>query len=163
MSAERLAGASDAPTAQMPPSGHGLDAGVDEVRAAAERAEHAARRAEQAAAGQGAAQSPPPHVLIQMTEPPRASRAPIGTLVAWVAVGIVVLGAIGTGTYLLGSSSGDDLDAARAVGNRQGQVIGERSGRRVGRAQGADRAYRAGYRSAYRRAYRSVYEETTGQ
>jgi hypothetical protein len=84
-------------------------------------------------------------------------------LVAWVAVGIVVLGAIGTGTYLLGSSSGDDLDAARAVGNRQGQVIGERSGRRVGRAQGADRAYRAGYRSAYRRAYRSVYEETTGQ
>jgi hypothetical protein len=67
-----------------------------------------------------------------------------GLLVAIVAV--VVLGAAAaTGGYLLGHSTGEDLDAARAAGTQEGQEAGSARGAEEGYAEGFKQGREEGY------------------
>jgi hypothetical protein len=67
------------------------------------------------------------------------------------------------GGYLLGKSSGEDLDAARAAGSASGQqngaTKGAAQGYTAGRVQGRRQAYRESYRTAYKTAYRQAFED----
>jgi hypothetical protein len=76
-----------------------------------------------------------------------------------IVVGLVaVLIVLGVGGYLVGHSTGEDLDAAREQGTERGQRAGTARGHEEGyargfgegRAQSYPEAFRAGYRTAYR-------------
>ena len=74
---------------------------------------------------------------------------------------LLVAGAFGTGGYLIGSSTGEDLDAARAEGKSVGEEAGAKRGTakgyaagfRRGRAKGFERAFAPSYRKSYARAF----------
>ena len=71
---------------------------------------------------------------------------------------IAALGALAG--FLLGRSSGEDLDAARAAGELQGEREGTALGGRRGYRAGYARGERRGYERSYRRAYRRAFEES---
>jgi hypothetical protein len=76
---------------------------------------------------------------------------------------ILLLAALGVGGYVLGHSTGEDLDAARAEGTAQGQregaAEGAEQGFAEGRTQGREEAYSESYKSSYQTAYREAYED----
>jgi hypothetical protein len=75
-----------------------------------------------------------------------------------VAATVLVLGAgVATGGYFLGKNSGEDLDAARAFGARQGQREGAARGAERGYEQGLRRGRRQGYRQSYGPAFDKAY------
>ncbi len=82
-----------------------------------------------------------------------------------MAVGGIVLiaGLVGVGGYVVGKSSGDDLDTARLegefAGKRTGAVEGATSGYAAGFKKGRDLAFRKSYASSYRRNYIRAYED----
>lgn len=67
--------------------------------------------------------------------------------------------ALGFGGYLLGRSSGTDLDEARAQGAAAGRLRGAEAGNRRGFEIGFRRGHRSGYRDAYPGAYRGAYRQ----
>ena len=75
---------------------------------------------------------------------------------------ILLLAALGAGGYLLGLSTGEDLDAARsggtAQGQREGAAQGAEEGFAEGRAQGREQAFSKSYKGSYQTAYRKAYE-----
>lgn len=70
---------------------------------------------------------------------------------------------LGSGAYLLGKGSGEDLGEAerlgRVAGVAHGKAKGTRRGARVGRSAGLARGFDATYETAYRRAYRQAFDE----
>jgi hypothetical protein len=75
----------------------------------------------------------------------------------------VVLILLAGGAYLIGHSTGEDLDAARAQGAAQGQregaAQGAEKGFTAGRKKGHKAAYAETYPRSYREAYRAAYED----
>jgi hypothetical protein len=76
------------------------------------------------------------------------------------ALALVLLALAAAGGYLLGSASGEDLDAARAVGEREGWKQGTAAGGdvypaglEIGRRITYGRSFRSSYRVAYERAF----------
>ena len=66
---------------------------------------------------------------------------------------VVLLTLVSAGGYIVGRRSGEDLEAARAAGTRQGTALGTKRDYQAGYRRG--RA--AGYQAAYRRSYRAFY------
>lgn len=83
--------------------------------------------------------------------------------VVGVVTALAVVAAIGAAGLLVGSRSGQDLDAARASGAAAGQRQGERAGARAGYedgvARGREAVFRRSYDEAYRAAYRRAFEQ----
>ena len=104
-----------------------------------------------------------PTIILQVADPQRPSGAPIGAILAWVTVALIVLCGIGTGAYFFGRSNGEGLKGARDAGTRQGRVVGQRTGRRLGQAEATRRSYRVAYRAEYRRAFQKSYDEAAGR
>jgi hypothetical protein len=75
---------------------------------------------------------------------------------------LAVLLSLGVGGYLVGHSTGEDLDAARQQGTEQGQregaARGGEEGFAAGRKEGREAAYTKSYTRSYQEAYRSAYE-----
>jgi hypothetical protein len=76
------------------------------------------------------------------------------------ALALLLLVLAAGGGYLLGAASGEDLDAARAAGERegwkQGTAIGGDvypAGLEIGRRITYGRSFRSSYRAAYQRAF----------
>ena len=76
-------------------------------------------------------------------------------IVATAAVAIVA--AAGVGGYLIGRSSGQDLEAVRAAGASAGKAAAARDGREEGYAQGLRLGRKRGYEAAFPEAYRAAY------
>ncbi len=76
--------------------------------------------------------------------------------IAVAGVAIVLFGA--SAGYLIGSSGGEDLDAARAAGTAKGSEVGSASARRGYRA-GFSVGRKLGFRGAYATAYRQSFED----
>ncbi len=80
--------------------------------------------------------------------------------VAASVIGIVLVA--GVGGYLVGSSSGEDLEstrvAAAAAGDRKGSTEGMREGYARGFESGRERGYADAYPSAYESAYLEQFE-----
>ena len=82
-----------------------------------------------------------------------------------LAIGLAVLIVLllAGSAYLLGKSSGEDLDAARARGSAEGQrdgsVKGAAQGYRAGQLLGHRQGYRASYGTAYKAAYRKAFDD----
>lgn len=77
----------------------------------------------------------------------------------WVAVGalaLVLVLSAGAGGYALGRSSGEDLDAARAAGERAGQAEGAALGEERGTKEGLRAGRKQGYKEAYAKAQREA-------
>ncbi|MCB8915413.1 MAG: hypothetical protein H6532_06245 [Thermoleophilales bacterium] len=77
--------------------------------------------------------------------------------------GIVVIALlVGTGGYLLGKGSGDDLDRAKLegqfAGKRAGAIAGATKGYAAGFKKGRDVAFRKSYTASYRRNYIRAYD-----
>lgn len=72
-------------------------------------------------------------------------------ILAVILVGAVLAAA--AGGYLLGHSSGEDLNAARATGEAAGQTAGDQQGTKHGRQEGEQAGFKAGYEEAYRKAF----------
>ena len=99
-------------------------------------------------------------------------RSGIGSAGDWVSLrrreillglgGVLIAAALGVGAYLVGVSSGEDVDGARAAGAEAGQKRGSAEGRhdgyqegyRVGRRRGFDEVYPRAYRDAFLRQFR---------
>ncbi len=75
----------------------------------------------------------------------------------WAAAVVALALAAGAGGYALGSSSGEDLAAARRDGARAGQQAGTASGTRQGTRDGLRAGRKLGFRPAYKKAYRAAY------
>lgn len=77
--------------------------------------------------------------------------------------GVMVALILGGGGYLVGRSSGEDLEAARARGTTLGTTAGERHGEvrgfRAGFAKGKSLSFEVSYNQAYKRAYVEAWEE----
>jgi hypothetical protein len=76
------------------------------------------------------------------------------------ALALALLALAAAGGYLLGSASGEDLDAARVAGEREGWKRGTATGGDIypaglelGRKITYGRTFRASYRDAYQRAF----------
>jgi flagellar biosynthesis/type III secretory pathway protein FliH len=96
----------------------------------------------------------------------RPARRPGWSWKRWALVGtgiLLVAGAAGTGAYLYGKSTGEDLDAAREEGTAAGQEQGATKGAEQGYAQGfeegREQAYDESYGAAYREAYLRAFDE----
>ena len=81
-----------------------------------------------------------------------------------IGIGCVAIVALfGLGGYLLGHSTGEDLDAARAEGTEQGQregaAQGAEEGFTQGRKEGRKEAFTKSYEESYRKAYRGAYDD----
>lgn len=80
-----------------------------------------------------------------------------------LAVVLVLAVGAGLGGYLVGERGGEDVDAARAAGERQGKSEGEASAAKLGYREGFIKGRKAGYArtydKAYIRAYRNKFEE----
>jgi flagellar biosynthesis/type III secretory pathway protein FliH len=76
---------------------------------------------------------------------------------------ILVLAALGAAGYVLGHSTGEDLNAARvegtAQGQREGAVKGAEEGFAAGRQRGRNEAYAESYERSYQAAYSNAYED----
>ena len=71
---------------------------------------------------------------------------------------ILVSGLLGIGAYLIGSGTGEDLDAARAEGFAAGVESGAKAGDRRGFASGYELGKRQGYGGGYQEAFRTAYQ-----
>jgi hypothetical protein len=71
---------------------------------------------------------------------------------------VLVVLALGLGGYIVGSKSGEDLDAARAEGVAVGQLTGAKAGDRQGYRSGYELGERQGYGGGYREAFRTAYQ-----
>lgn len=80
----------------------------------------------------------------------------------WTVVVAVAL-AVGVGAYLIGRSTGEDLDAAKAAGAAAGRRVGIARGTHRGYADGFKRGRNEGYAEtypdAYARAYRQAFKD----
>ena len=72
-----------------------------------------------------------------------------------MAAAVVV--AAGAGGYLIGRSSGVDLDEAASAGSRAGKAAAARDGREEGYAQGLRLGRKRGYEAAFPEAYQAAY------
>lgn len=95
----------------------------------------------------------PPHG----TGSPNHSRANGVRHAAIVALVALLAAGAGVGGYLAGKSGGEDLDAARAAGERQGKRDGAERGARRGYQEGFKKARKAGYNQTYDKAYIRAY------
>ena len=78
---------------------------------------------------------------------------------AWAACSLILVAlALGVGGYLVGSSTGADLEAARNQGLAAGVQIGAKAGDRRGYVSGYELGKRQGYGGAYREAFRTAYQ-----
>ncbi len=80
---------------------------------------------------------------------------------AWAAAALVALALAGAGGYLLGTRSGEDLEAARTAGENAGWTRGTAIGGDVypgGLEQGRRITYARTYRDSYRIAYRRAFK-----
>lgn len=73
-----------------------------------------------------------------------------------LAFGLLTVLAVGGGGYLLGRSSGEDLNQARSEGRALGERAGSARGAESGYRTGLRLGHREGYRQAYRRALRAA-------
>lgn len=101
------------------------------------------------------AQHDPPPVRVEAPTPPlTAEPARSGGKAAAAAALVALLGAAAAvGGYALGMSGGQDLDGARAAGERQGQ----REGAEGGYDAGLRASFKRNYEKAYIRAYRAEF------
>lgn len=99
----------------------------------------------------------PVEVLYVAGPPPRSG--PSTTAMVAVSAAVVLSLAGGAIGYLLGSSGGRDLHAARSAGRQQGQVDGRTLGRRQSYQEGYRRARSRAFRSAYAKARQRAYDE----
>jgi hypothetical protein len=81
-----------------------------------------------------------------------------------VVAGILAIAAmVGTGGYLLGKGSGDDVDQARLegefAGKRAGAIEGATKGYAAGFKRGRDQAFRKSYSASYKRNYIRAYSK----
>ena len=74
-------------------------------------------------------------------------------------VAVVLIALLAGGGYLLGKSSGEDLDAARSAGSAAGERAGSAQGAEQGFAEGQEQGRRVGYRTSYATAYRAAYRK----
>lgn len=74
-------------------------------------------------------------------------------------LGLAVAVAFGAGGYLIGNSTGEDLDAARA----QGQEAGERAGAAKGAAKGFATGFKKGRDKGFGKAYAPSYKKSYAQ
>jgi hypothetical protein len=90
-----------------------------------------------------------------------AKPEPSRPIALFIAIGVLLAAAAGTGGWFLGGSTGEDLDAARAAGTqagqKQGAATGKQAGYDAGFKEGRAPAYSAAYDKAYRAAYRTAY------
>ncbi len=77
----------------------------------------------------------------------------------WVVVGAVVLVATlcGVGGFLVGASTGADIERARAVGTAIGKEVGAARGEDEGYKNGFRRGKRQGFDATFERAFRKGY------
>ena len=75
------------------------------------------------------------------------------------AIALLVAAALGVGGYLVGKSSGEDLDAARAEGAAAGQKAGTTKGTAAGYEVGFRKGREAGFEATYAPAFRKNYSE----
>jgi hypothetical protein len=71
-----------------------------------------------------------------------------------IVVAVVLIAGLAAGGYLLGKSSGEDIDAAR----EHGMAIGKAAGSALGATQGRQAGTRAGFARGYTDAYREAYQ-----
>jgi hypothetical protein len=80
-----------------------------------------------------------------------------------IAAAVVLIAGLAAGGYLLGKSSGEDIDAARAAGTaagqRDGAAKGAAQGYNAGRLQGRRQGYQDSFGRAYKTAYRKAFED----
>ena len=69
----------------------------------------------------------------------------------------------GAGGYLVGRSGGEDLDAARAAGEKKGQAEGAAQGAQRGFEEGFAEGRKTGYRETYKKARRAAYERALAE
>jgi flagellar biosynthesis/type III secretory pathway protein FliH len=73
---------------------------------------------------------------------------------------LVVLALAGAaGGYLIGDSTGEDLDAARAEGAEEGERLGAAEGAEEGYSEGYREGRKEGYEEAYERSYEAAYRK----
>ncbi|MGI8439203.1 MAG: hypothetical protein ACR2NV_03220 [Thermoleophilaceae bacterium] len=90
-----------------------------------------------------------------------------GRIAGALAAGLLLTLLVAVGGYLLGHSSGVDVDAARVAGVEEGRDLArsaaDRRGYQEGRRVGESRGRRATYRKAYKSAYRGKARELMRQ
>lgn len=95
-----------------------------------------------------------PRVGVGAANDGRQARGSVaGTL--GIALLVCVLAAVGG--YLLGRSSGADIDAARLAGAEEGRGLARRAAEQRGYQEGRRVGERAGHRATYRNAYKAAY------
>lgn len=72
---------------------------------------------------------------------------------------IVLIVAVGVGGYVVGRSSGEDLDRARIEGAEAGRADGADAGAKRGYAEGLKVGRKRGYEQTYSSAYRSAFRQ----
>jgi hypothetical protein len=80
--------------------------------------------------------------------------------IAWGAGVLALALVIGTGAFVYGKSTGEDLEAARAAGAKAGHRKGAAEGATEGYAAGFGKGHKIGFGTAYPQAYRQSYAET---
>jgi hypothetical protein len=80
-----------------------------------------------------------------------------------VVASVAAIVGFGAAGYLIGHSTGEDLDAAReqgtAEGQREGSAQGAEEGFAEGRKEGREKAFAQSYDESYREAYGQAYED----
>lgn len=77
-------------------------------------------------------------------------------LVWWGCLALVGL-SIGIAAYLVGKSTGPDVDAARVAGANAGRIKGAEIGTQMGYARGYRHARRLAFERVYPKAYKDAY------
>ncbi len=72
---------------------------------------------------------------------------------------VAVAIAVGAGSYLIGRSTGEDLDAAKAAGAATGKRAGTAKGTQQGYADGFKNSRQKGYDETYPVAYVNAYQQ----
>jgi flagellar biosynthesis/type III secretory pathway protein FliH len=79
-------------------------------------------------------------------------------------LGFVVAVVSGVGGYLIGNSTGEDLDAARAQGQEAGEKAGAARGAAKGFAtgfkKGRDKGFGKAYAPSYKKSYAQAFEDS---
>lgn len=88
--------------------------------------------------------------------PDDATTASRGRAVALIATVLALGAAAAAGGYLLGVSTGADLNAARLEGAAAGKRAGTAAGAKIGYAEGLRKGRRQGYENTYADAYRDA-------
>jgi hypothetical protein len=80
-----------------------------------------------------------------------------------VAAVLLAIAALGVGAYLVGRSTGADLNAAReagaTAGKRHGTAVGRTQGYAEGFKEGHDKAFEKAFADTFRKAYRQAFKD----